>query len=735
MVKCAYETTRADACHPVGKGDIMKKRGIWSRRAAIFCCCAALLGLTACGSSTDTDTSADVGTDTEAAVDTSTDTGSSAVTIEVTTYPLPTEAEEAGVYVQPVEGIDDDFIRGVDLSSILVEENSGVVYYNEDGEVQDIFMTLAQNGVNYIRVRVWNDPYDEDGNGYGGGNCDATAAATIGARAAAYGMKLCVDFHYSDFWADPNKQYAPKAWEDMTIEEKSEALYTYTKESLEEIIAAGAQVGIVQIGNEINNGLAGDTDWTKKRQLLQAGSKAVREVAEETGQDIQIAVHFTDVSDQDGMLQNAQKLEDKEIDYDIFAVSYYTYWHGNMENLTETLKIIADTYGKKVMVAETAYPYTEEDGDGFANSVSVGDLAAYPATVQGQVNAVRDVFAATAAVGDAALGVFYWEPAWIPVGVCDWSSSDADAVYASNQEIWEEYGSGWASSYSVEYDPKDAGIYYGGCSWDNQAMFDFYGHPLESLKVFKYLQCGTIVEQSLESVEQVTVEVNLGGTLTMPETGAITLNDRSVIDVPVDWDENDISVINVDEAGTYLVTGTYNTESLADTLNDDILNELAGMTVYADVEVQRFNLVQNSSFEDEDVSMWNVTCAGSNITDIQKKESDAYSGEMALHFYSTDAISFTVEQTFTDLEPGTYMFGAYMQGGDVGSDPEIYIYAETDGERLTQDGAMTGWVNWDNPEISEIVVGESGELTIGVSVSCAAYGWGTLDDFYLYWLY
>ena len=96
-----------------------------------------------------------------------------------------------------------------------------------------MFETLAQSGVNYIRLRVWNDPYDKNGNGYGGGNNDLTTAMKLGVRAARYGMKVCIDFHYSDFWADPKRQHAPKAWEGMTVDEKSDALYDYTTESLE----------------------------------------------------------------------------------------------------------------------------------------------------------------------------------------------------------------------------------------------------------------------------------------------------------------------------------------------------------------------------------------------------------------------------------------------------------------------------------------------------------------------
>lgn len=399
--------------------------------------------------------------------------------------------ETADIQIEPIEGLREDFIRGVDISSVLAEEESGVVYYHESGLEQDIFRTLSENGVNYIRVRVWNDPYDENGNGYGGGNCDTAAAAKIGRRAAENQMKLCVNYHYSDFWADPSKQMCPKAWEGMEIEEKAEALYEFTAESLREILDAGADVGMVQIGNEINNGMAGETDWNARGKLLQAGAQAVRDVAKERGGEISIAVHFTDIADQSGTLALARKLKEKEIDYDIFAVSYYPFWHGTMENLTDTLRKVSDAYGKSVLVVENSYPYTTKDGDGTANSIGKKDiLPEYAATVQGQAKEIRDVCAAVAAVGDAGLGYFYWEPAWIPVNVWEEGAADADETLAANQEAWEQYGSGWASSYASGYDPNDAGKYYGGSSWDNQALFDHNGQPLDSLKVFRYLESG-----------------------------------------------------------------------------------------------------------------------------------------------------------------------------------------------------------------------------------------------------
>ena len=395
--------------------------------------------------------------------------------IDVTTFTMPETMEQSGIFVEPVEGISDDFIRGMDASAVLAVENSGAKYYGFDGEEQDVFKTLAEAGVNYIRIRVWNDPYDENGNGYGGGNNDVATAIELGKRATMYGMKVCIDFHYSDFWADPTKQFVPKAWKGMSLEQKSDALYEFTVNSLTDILNAGVDVGMVQIGNEINKGMSGETFTSSIMELLRSGSSAVREVAKAAGKDIQIAVHYTDIDKAGEIDKVTAQLDEAGVDYDVFGMSYYAYWHGSMENMQEVARNIQEKYGKKVVIAETAYCFTSEDGDGNGNSVEgVGDLVdGYAASVQGQADMVRDVCAAANEAG--VMGVFYWEGTWIPVG----------PATEDNSPLWEKYGSGWASSYAAGYDPNDAGKYYGGCSWDNQAMFDFTGHPLDSLNVFK----------------------------------------------------------------------------------------------------------------------------------------------------------------------------------------------------------------------------------------------------------
>lgn len=628
-------------------------------------------------------------------------------TIEVTTFPLPDASEESEIYVEPIEGISDDFIRGMDASIVLVEENSGVKYYNFDGQEQDVFMTMAQAGVNYIRLRVWNDPYDENGNGYGGGNNDLATALELGKRATMYGMKVCIDFHYSDFWADPKRQHAPKAWEGMSVEEKCDALYEFTKESLTELLNAGVNVGMVQIGNEINNGMSGETDLANVVELLHAGSRAVREVSESFDKDIQVVVHYTRINQPDEIDGLAAALAEADLDYDIMGLSYYPFWDGTNENMQEVAANIQENYGKKVMIAETSYCYTAEDGDGCDNSFKGTDdlVEGYAATVQSQASMIRDICEAANDAG--VLGIFYWEGAWVPVGKAD----------VDNSPIWEEYGSGWASSFASDYDPEDAGLYYGGCAWDNQAMFDFDGHPLASLNVFKYLRYGSTAPLAIDDIPKVSVMCDVGGTLTLPETIPVIYNDRSAnTEVPVTWDEEQAAAIDTNVGGDYEVAGT---------LED-------GTQVICYIKVIMINHALNPSFEDADTSMWKVTYAGeSNPTDFQVKADDAYTGETAFHFWSADSdMEFSIEQEFTDLEPGTYQLSVFAQGGDVTEGASMELYAVVNGEELTEPFMVTTWVDWKNPTITDIKVTD-GTLIIGVRMKCNAASWGTVDDFTL----
>ncbi len=413
-----------------------------------------------------------------------------------------TEPAKAGINVTRIDGLGEDFIFGADISSIKSEYESGVKYYDFEGNSllyspgdgeKGFFMFLKDCGINWVRIRVWNDPYDENGNSYGGGNNDLETAIDTGKLATDAGLRVLIDFHYSDFWADPGKFQPPKEWQDMDIDSKAQALEVYTVKSLTKLVDSGVDVGMVQIGNETVNGLAGETDWENICQLMNEGSRAVRYVADTMEKEILVALHFTDISES-RYRSIASTLQDRQVDYDVFATSYYPFWHGTAENMAATMKIIAEEYGKKVMVAETSYVYTLEDGDGHGQSVGKdsGLPLDYDVSVQGQADAVANVIQAMADIGEEGLGVFYWEPAWIPVQLYKKDLKNHKRILRENKKIWEEKGSGWASKAAGSYDADDAGKWYGGSSWDNQALFDFEGHPLESLLVFRYVFTGAV---------------------------------------------------------------------------------------------------------------------------------------------------------------------------------------------------------------------------------------------------
>lgn len=396
---------------------------------------------------------------------------------------------EPSINIQKINGLSKDFIRGVDVSSIISLEQSGVKFYDVWGIRADVFKVLAQAGVSHVRIRVWNNPYDNDGNGYGGGNCDLEKAIEMGKRATRNGLKVLIDFHYSDFWADPAKQKAPKAWQSYTVDQRVDAIYNFTKESLTRIINSGVDVDMVQVGNETGYGFCGCATWdmgsdytvvpfSDLARLMNAGSRAIREI----NPNILIVVHNTEP--QNSYQWISKDYHDNNVDYDVFASSYYPNIHGSIANLKSELKYIADTYGKKVMVAETQYPYTKDNGDGYANALSekIEDMK-YPISVQGQAQHVRDVCQAIHEIGNKGIGVFYWECAWIPVGT----------VWSDNEPIWGQYGSGWASKYASEYDHEIAGDYNYGSAVDNQAFFDFNGRPMDSINIFKYIYTGAIV--------------------------------------------------------------------------------------------------------------------------------------------------------------------------------------------------------------------------------------------------
>lgn len=608
------------------------------------------------------------------------------------------EPVEADIHVDRIEDLPEDFINGVDISSVIALEESGVAFFDEDGNPRDIFELFSERGINYVRVKIWNDPYDANGNGYGGGNNDVEKAIEIGKRATAAGMKLLVNFHYSDFWADPAKQMTPKAWEGFSLAEKETALYDFTTATLTELRNEGIAIGMVQVGNETNNGVAGETGWDNMNRLFNAGTKAVRDF----DPSILIALHFT--NPEKGLFPHyAQSLAEAQVDYDIFATSYYSFWHGTPEDLTAILQDIAVNYDKDVLMVETSYAYTDEDGDGHENTIKgTENNPPYPYSIQGQADALHDAISSIVNVGERGIGVFYWEPAWLPVGPPD--------AFDNNQMLWERDGSGWASSYAAGYDPDDAGVWYGGSAVDNQALFDFNGRALPTLNIFEYVKTGTVAPLNVTDIQIAAVEAFYGEAPVLPSTVTYYFNDGSTEIVAVDFPNADV---------TDLAVGEHTIEGITS----------EGDTVTVTLTILRPNLLTDPSFE-----AWGEGWA----IDFNNEEGqggfneatgDSRTGTRHFNYWSETAIDLQVNQTLTDLEPGVYHLSMYNQGGDH-SDASLALFAES-ATGYRAETSVNGWANWQYTEIPNIHV-TNGELTIGAHIEANPGAWGSLDDFYLY---
>ena len=618
------------------------------------------------------------------------------------------EERASTLYVKKVENLPEDFILGMDVSSVLAEERSGVKYYDFDGQEADLFQVLADNGVNTIRVRVWNDPYDEQGRGFGGGNCDIDAAVEIGKRAAKYGMKLLVDFHYSDFWADPGKQMVPRAWKGMKIKVKAQAAYEFTRDCLLKLRDAGVDVCMVQTGNETNGRLCGEKTWMNIQYIMQAGARATREVYP----DALVALHFANPEKADSYMTYAEKMAYYQVDYDVFATSYYPYWHGTLDNLSQVLTAIAETYGKKVMVMETSYAFTMEDTDFSGNTIGDGGgiVKNYPFTVQGQANALRAITDTVVnRTNGAGIGVVYWEGAWITVGGQTWEE---------NHEKWETFGSGWASSYAAVYDPDDAGQYYGGSAVDNQAMFDAAGHPLESLKVFSLMRTGNEVTPVPDALEEPTVICDLNAPLILPETVNAVMTDDSKVAVPVVWEltEEQDRAMHAGGPAQYTVYGTAEGQRCACT-----------------VSMVEYNYLTDYSFEDGGQGWVFTDLNKADELYVEDKVTDSLTGTKHAHFWSKaqNSVEFTLEQAVEGLPAGSYKFSISIMGGDAG-ETDVYAYVKVNGEIIaTAPMVITSYGKWDTGVIPGFVYPEGAALTVGIYVKCQGSGngaWGKIDD-------
>ncbi len=370
-----------------------------------------------------------------------------------------------------------EFIRGVDLSTMLELEQCGAKYYR-NGEEKDLLEILKECRIDTIRLRLWNDPRSEEGASYGAGGNDLKVTREIGRRVSEAGFGVLLNFHYSDFWADPGKQIKPKAWQGHDAAQLAQDVFNYTRYALSSLLASGVHVTMVQVGNELTNGLlwpeGQKPEYKNIARFVCAGIRACRETAPE----IPLMIHLDNGGNNamyrdwfDHYFALSPEFLGGAADFDYIGLSYYPFWHGRLQQLSDNMNDLATRYHKDLIVAEVSMGYTMEDyasyeklrpeeRKGYATRPALLENLDYPMTVQGQTDFTKDFLRRVASVAeDRGKGFFWWEPAWIPVP-----------------------GSGWATPASLEYmhDPGPCGN-----EWANQALFDYKGNLLPALEAIR----------------------------------------------------------------------------------------------------------------------------------------------------------------------------------------------------------------------------------------------------------
>lgn len=307
------------------------------------------------------------------------------------------EKSDGGTVTPPV--VTSDFIKAADISFLPEIEAAGVVFTN-NGKTEDMLTTLKSTGCNTIRIRLWKDP----ANGHSG----LTEVKTLAQRVKKAGLKVWLTVHYSDDWADPAVQTTPAAWKNLSFTDLKAAVASYTTTILTEI-----NPDIIQIGNEINTGLLWPQGHLINKEaqcidLLKTASATIRSKAPNT----KIMIHYAGVSATD---TNWFFTKVKSVDYDYIGLSYYPIWHGkDLATIKTTIDALGKNFSKKVVIAETAYPFTLAFNDWTNNIMGQTDqlVSGYPATPEGQksfVLAIKDLVKSST----YGQGFAYWGGEWV----------------------------------------------------------------------------------------------------------------------------------------------------------------------------------------------------------------------------------------------------------------------------------------------------------------------------------
>jgi arabinogalactan endo-1,4-beta-galactosidase len=292
-----------------------------------------------------------------------------------------------------------DYAIGADLSFVKHAEDRGVVF-KDDGKAQPALRIFKDHGYNWIRLRLFHSPTSLPN------SLDYTIALAKAAR--EQGFKFLLDFHYSDTWADPGKQFIPAVWKGKSHEDLVRAVFEYTRDAIAAFRAAGVLPDMVQIGNEVIHGMLWPDGklpdhWDNFADLVKAGIRGV-EAGRGDGPRPRIMIHIDRGGDLRGTKSFFDRLHSYHVDYDVIGQSYYPWWHGSLLDLRENLAFMAGEYKKDILLVEVAYcwrptEYRRRPGP-------------FPETPEGQRQFLDEVNRLVLATpGGRGIGVFWWEPA------------------------------------------------------------------------------------------------------------------------------------------------------------------------------------------------------------------------------------------------------------------------------------------------------------------------------------
>lgn len=610
----------------------------------------------------------------------------SAITATMISCSLPFTAL-AAVQVNPIENLSTDFIKGADVSIMPELERNGTKFY-DNGIEQDGLTILKNHGVNWIRVRIWNNPYVVGPEGVGGGNTDEAKAIEMAKRAKALGMKVLVDFHYSDFWVDPGQQKKPDAWKNDSGDKLVDDVYAYTAKVMQDFNAQGVTPDMVQVGNELNNGML----WPEAQltednpngykflaKLLNAGLQAVHDNDKDNKVKTMIHLAGVDVNLYHTFFDNLI-VKNKVNDFDIIGMSFYPFWHGTMDDLKNTMNDVSAKYNKDVIAVETAFGYTLEDADFEKNNFGTNEekVSGYKATVQGQATGLRDVMATVASVNDnRGLGIFYWAPDWV-----------------INEKV------GWKSN-------------GGGNGWDNLTLFDTKGNALESMDTFNLVSDpnNQYIEPQVTTINTVDVkDVSLYSNVDLPQTVGVVYSNDAVKNMSVKWD---VAKPIFAKPGNYTISGTV--EGLA-------------QRAIANIEVKnKMNLVLNGNFENETLNGWDIV-GDSSAINLAWNQGDVRD-KCAMHYWNNKPFNVIIKQKLKGLSDGKYTLSCWTQGNGLASKYQLFV--KQNGVEMTTDIKDDGWNRWHQTSIKNIEV-KNGEVEIGFILNGRPDTWGSIDDIEFY---